>query len=121
MPKMKNKALAYHRGRWKWIDNPLDEEESLDIIDRRRSVQIYSRKWWKLGPAYAYPNYTGILISTYAYVGNRNLPDFLIWIHAVGMSVRFYALDLPDLMEVLSMLAPIVFTGILADAHHRTR
>jgi len=121
MPKALNKAPLYHRGKWHWINNPLNWEEPPDIIDRRQSAQIYSRKWWKLGPTYLYPNYTGILISTYAYVGPGNFPGFLIWIHAVGMSTRFYAQDLPDLLEVLSLLAPVVSTGILADVYQRGR
>jgi len=83
-------------------------------------VRVYRRRWWRLGPAYLYPNYTGILISTYAYVGTRNLPAFLIWIDTPGMSTHVYARDLPDLIEVLSMLAPIVFTGILADVYQQS-
>jgi len=121
MSNVKNKALVYHRGKWLWIRNPITGEESPDAVDLRQSAQIYRRKWWKLGPAYLYPNYTGILISTYAYIGPRNLPGFLIWIHALNMSAKFYAQDLPDLLEILSLLAPVVFTGILADVYQRSQ
>lgn len=120
MANARDKALVYHRGNWLWIKNPFNgEEESPDVIDRRQSALYYKRKWWKLGPTYLYPNYTGIVISTYAYVGTQNIPAFLIWIHSVGMSTKLYAQDLPDLLEVLSLLAPLVFTGILADAYQR--
>ena len=120
MANMKNKALVYHRGRWLWIKNPLTDEGADDAVERRQSMHQYKRRWWALGPVYLYPNYTGILVSTYAYIGPKKIPGFLIWIKAIGMNARFYAQDLPDLMEVLSFLAPIVFTGILTDFYQRS-
>ena len=62
----------------------------------------------------------GIFISTYAYVGTRNLPGFLIFMHSVGMSIHFYTWDLPDLIEALSLPSPIVVTGLLTDAYQRS-
>lgn len=121
MLNVKNKALVYHRGRWLWINDPLTDEESAGAVDRRQSMHHYRRRWWNLGPVSLYPNYTGILISTYAYIGTKNLPGFLVWIKAIDMSARFYAQDLPDLMEVLSLLAPIVLTGILTDVYQRSQ
>ena len=115
------KALLYHRGRWLRISNPLTDEASAGAVDRRQSLHHYQRRWWNLGPVYLYPNYTGILVSTYAYIGTKKLPGFLVWIKATGMNATFYAQDLPDLMEVLSFLAPIVFTGMLTDAYQRSQ
>lgn len=117
MSNAQSKAPVYHRGKWLWIENPLNGEELAYVVERRRSAQEYRRRWWNLGPVYLYPNYTGILISTYAYTGTRNLPGFLIWIHAMGVGTEFYAQDLPDLLEVLSLLAPIVVTGILTNVY----
>ena len=115
------KAWLFHRGKWTKIKNPLYGKEAPDAVDRRRSVEDYRRKWWKLGPAYLYPNYTGIVLSTYAYVGTRNLPEFLIWIRAIGMSTTLYAQDLPDLLQVLASLAPIVLTSMFTDLYQRSQ
>jgi len=114
-----DQAWLFHRGTWTRIVNPLYMRVPDDVIVRRQSLHEYRRRWWKLGPTFLYPDYSGILLSTYAYEGTRNLPEFMIWINAPGTSVMMYAQDLPDLLQVLNMFAPLVLSGIFTDIYLR--
>lgn len=102
------KAWLFHRGKWTMIKNPLYGKEVPGGNSRRSSLQEYRRKWWRIGPTFLYPEYSGILIYTYAYIGSANLPEYLVWIEAVVLNVAIYARDLPDLLEVLALLTPLV-------------
>lgn len=115
------KAWLFHHGKWTIIKNPLYGKEAPDGNDRRNSLQEYRRKWWRIGPTFLYPNYSGILIYTYAYTGIRNFPEYLVWIEAGGLNVTIYAKDFPDLLEVLALLTPLVFTGIFVDIYRRSQ
>lgn len=115
------KAWQFHRGKWTIVKNPLYRKEVPDVGERRSSLQEYRRKWWRIGPTFLYPNYSGILIYTYVYTGRRNLPDYLIWIEAMGLNVAIFAKDLPDLFDVLALLAPLVLTGLFVDLYRRSQ
>lgn len=75
----------------------------------------------RIGPTFLYPNYSGFLIYTYAYTGSGNLPEYLLWIDDMGLNVAIYVRDLPDLLQVLALLAPLVFTGIFVDIYRRSQ
>ena len=115
------KAWLFHRGKWTMIKNPLYGKEIPDGNERRSSLQEYRRRWWRIGPTFLYPSYSGILIYTYAYTGGGNLPEYLVWIADMGLNVAIYARDLPDLLEVLALLTPLVFTGIFVDIYRRSQ
>lgn len=121
MQRMNEKAWLFHRGTWKQIKNPLPSRESPDVIDRRQSLYEYRRRWWTFGPTFLYPDYSGLLLYTYIYEGTRDLPTFLIWMNACGLSEIIYAQDLPDLLEILDRLAPLVITGIFVDVYKRSQ
>ncbi len=63
------------------------------------------------------PNYNGILAFAYSYTGDGEAPGYLVRILTTGSDEAVFAQDLPDLLEILSMLAPIVSTGIFADIY----
>ena len=115
------KAWLFHRGKWTMIKNPLYGKEAPDRSDRRSSLLEYRRKWWRIGPTFLYPDYSGLLIYTYAYAGRGNFPDYLVWIEAGGLNATIYAKDFPDLLEVLARLTPLVFTGIFVDIYRRNQ
>lgn len=115
------KAWLFHRGKWTIVKNPLYRKEIPDGNERRSSLQEYRRKWWRIGPTFLYPNYSGILIYTYAYTGSRNLPEYLVWIDSKGLNVTIFAKDLPDLFDVLALLAPLVLTGLFVDLYRRSQ
>jgi hypothetical protein len=64
---------------------------------------------------------SGSLIYTYVYTGRRNLPDYQVWIEAMGLNVAIFAKDLPDLFDFLSLLAPLVFTSFFVDLYRRSQ
>jgi hypothetical protein len=68
------KAWLFHRGKWTTIKNPLYGKEAPDGNDRRSSLQEYRRKWWRIGPTFLYPNYSGILIYTLSLRWQRGFP-----------------------------------------------
>ena len=115
------KVWLFHRGTWTKITNPLDGRETPDTYYRRQSLKEYTHKWWEWGPTFLYPNYSGLLVYTYTYSGTRNLPKYLIWINGIGQNRTIYAQDLPDLLEVLALLAPLVLTGIFVDIYRQSR
>jgi hypothetical protein len=120
MRQTNEKAWMRHRGRWVEIANPLFGIDSPDADDRRQSlIGEYRRKWWTVGPTFLYPDYYGILIYTYAYVGKRNLPAYMIWIHAMGLNMALYAREFPDLLDVLNSFTSLVLIGLFVDLYRR--
>ena len=61
------------------------------------------------------------MLYTYTYEGTRNLPRFLIWMNALGMSEIIYAQDLPDLLEILACLAPLVLSGFFVYVYRQSQ
>ena len=113
------KAWMRHRGKWIEIANPLYGIDSPDANDRRQSLREYRRKWWTVGPTFLYPDYHGILIYTYIYEGRRNLPAYMIWVHAMGQDMALYAQEFPDLLDVLNSFTSLVLIGIFVDLYRR--
>lgn len=126
-PDHDEKAWLYHRGKWSRIKNPLYNvaaPENLSTSERkswRRILGEYNRKWWHLGPANLSSLYSGTLVYTYAYNGGERMPEYLIWIDTTGPSGIIYAQDLPDLLVILNILAPIVMTDIFTEAYAGSR
>jgi hypothetical protein len=118
-------AWLYHRGEWSRIKNPLYDARwpGASAPPRRPTwrqiLRDYRRKWGDLGPTSALPNYYGILVSVYSYTGDGKAPEYLIRIIAVSADEVIYSQDLPDLLEVLTLLAPLASNGIFTDAYMR--
>lgn len=115
----------YHRGEWSRIKNPLQNTEPhLASVDpryttRRQSIRGYNRVWLNLGPKPIPFNYSGLLASVYSYTGSGKAPKYLIRINSLCSEDAIYVGDLPDLLEMLSLLTPLVSNGIFADTYTR--
>lgn len=122
-PNFNEKAWLYHRNAWSEIKNPLYDSQlpGASAAPRRPNwrqiLREYNRKWANLGPIPPPPNYSGILVSAYSYSGDRKSPGYMIRIVSLGPDEVIYAQDLPDLLEVLALLAPVVSNGIFANAY----
>jgi hypothetical protein len=71
-----------------------------------------------LGPTFLRPVYIGTLVYVYIHEDTRKA-RYLILIEAVHTSEIVYAQDLPDTIELLHLLAPIVETDIFVDIYRR--
>ncbi|OLB42499.1 MAG: hypothetical protein AUH05_06905 [Ktedonobacter sp. 13_2_20CM_53_11] len=90
MQQTNEKAWMRHRGKWFEIANPLYGLNAPDAENRRQSLQgEYRRRWWTVGPTFLYPDYSGILLYTYAYEGRRNLPAYISLV-LIGIFVDIY-------------------------------
>ena len=85
----------------------------------RQILQEYTLRWWTFGPAFLLPHYTGTLIYTYARKEVGQGPEYLVWIDTTGPSEIFFVQDLPDLLNALTLLIPIVYVDILVDVYRR--
>jgi len=120
-----DKAWLYHRGKWSTINDPLFGEE-FPIFRasgprrqaHRRFLYGYHLTPWMLGPTFLRPVYSGSLVYVYIHEKTRKA-RYLILIEALHTSEIIYAQDLPDALELLSLLAPIVETDILVDIYRR--
>ena len=122
MQQTNEKAWMRHRGKWFEIANPLYGLNAPDAENRRQSLQgEYRRRWWTVGPTFLYPDYSGILLYTYAYEGRRNLPAYMIWIYAMGQDIAVYAREFPDLLDVLNSFTSLVLVGIFVDICQRSQ
>src|SRR5438105_7573521 len=118
-PNFNEKTWLYHRGKWSRIDNPLyDAQLTYADFPRRTTwrqiLRDYNHNWGNLGPAVPHAYYSGILVHTYCYTGDKKAPEFLIRIISLGNDEVIYAQDFPDLLEVLALLAPLVTSGIFS-------
>ncbi len=119
------KAWLFHRGKWVCINDPLFEKE-LPIFrtrgpkrqTRRRLFHGYELTPWTLGPTFLRPDYSGSLVYVYVHQETRKA-RYLIHIEAPHASEIVYAQDLPDALDLLHWLAPIVESDILVDLYHR--
>lgn len=115
----------YHRGEWSRIKNPLYDVRSPSASAPprrptwRQILRQYSRKWCDFGPTPTLSNYYGILVSAYSYTGDGKAPEYLIRIVSISADEVIYAQDLPDLLEVLTLLAPLASNGIFTDVYGR--
>ncbi len=128
LPNVGEKARLYHRGKWSMIKNPLYNTQLTYAATQRQSwrqmLQEYNQIWGTLGPAVSPANYTGILVYIYSYTGDKRAPEYLIRIASLGNDEIMYAHDFPDLLAVLTLLAPVVSSGIFSDAYmqgHKNR
>jgi hypothetical protein len=116
-------AWLYHRGKWSKINNPLpDTQDRRSAAASRRTawrriLQEYDRLWINLGPAVPPSNYSGPLVQVYSYTGEGKAPQYLIRIVCISSDEAIYAQDLPDTLEVLTLLVPMVSCGIFTDAY----
>jgi hypothetical protein len=119
------KAWLFHRSKWSTINDPLFGEE-LPIFrasgPRRQTLRRffcgYQLTMWMLGPTFLRPVYSGSLVYVYVHEETRKA-RYLILIEAVHASEIVYAQDLPDTIELLHLLAPIIETDILVDIYRR--
>ena len=122
-PSSNEKSWLYHRGSWSKIRNPLYDARFPHHITAsrppvwRQILREYNRKLCSLGPVLPPRTYSGILVTAYAYSGKNKVPAYLIRIVSSGLAEIIYVQDIPDLMEVLALLAPIVSDGIFAEAY----
>ena len=125
LPNVGEKAWLYHRGQWSMIKNLIYDEQLTYVASHRQSwrqiLREYNQIWAKLGPAVYPANYSGILVYVYSYTGDRKAPEYLIRIASLGNNEIMYAQDFPDLLAVLTLLAPVVSSGIFSDAYTRGR
>jgi hypothetical protein len=125
------KVWLFRQRRWAKIQNPLKGNAhhsgavppafGLGNEAIHDFLQEYAYTQWHLGPTPLLPHYPGTLVYVYNYRGERKAPTFLIWIDTVHVGVIVYAQELPDLLELLSMLTHIVLVGILEDAHIKSQ
>ena len=120
-----DKAWLYHRVKWSTINDPLFGEELLIFRAsgprrqaHRRFFCGYQLTLWMLGPTFLRPVYSGSLVYVYIHEETRKA-RYLILIEAVHTSEIVYAQDLPDTIELLHLLAPIIETDILVDIYRR--
>jgi hypothetical protein len=120
-----DKAWLYHRGKWSTINDPLFGEELPTFRasgPRRQTLRRffcgYQLTPWMLGPTFLRPVYSGSLVYVYIHEEARKA-RYLILIEAPQTSEIVYAQDLPDTLELLRLLAPIVETDILVDIYRR--
>jgi len=121
------KVWLFHRHIWSKIKNPLirkeyplntayPESETIHDI-----LQEYAYTYWHLGPTSLLPHYSGMLVYSYVYVGERKAPTYLIWIDTVHLGAIVYAQELPDLLEVLDLLGHLVLVGIFEHAYVKSQ
>ena len=119
------KVWLFHRGKWSIVNDPLSGEE-IPIFrasgPRRQTLRRYFCGYqltpWMLGPTFLRPDYSGFLVYVYVHEKARKA-RYLILMEALRTSEIVYAQDLPDTIELLHMLAPIVETDILVDIYRR--
>jgi hypothetical protein len=119
------KAWLFHRSKWSTINDPLFGEE-LPIFrasgPRRQTLRRffcgYQLTMWMLGPTFLRPVYSGSLVYVYVH-GETRKARYLILIETDRASEIVYAQDLPDTIELLHLLAPIIETDILVDIYRR--
>jgi len=119
------KAWLFHRGKWSTINDPLFGEE-IPIFrasgPRRQTLRRffcgYQLTPWMLGPTFLRPVYSGSLVYVYVHENTRKA-RYLILIEALHTSEIVYAQDLPDIIELLHLLAPIIETDIFVDIYRR--
>lgn len=119
------KAWLFHRGKWSDIKDPLFGEELSTFLasgprrqHHRRYFCGYVLTPWMLGPTFLWPAYEGSLAYVYLHEEIRKA-RYLILIETNHTSEIIYAQDLPDTIELLRWLAPIVETDILVDIYRR--
>lgn len=119
------KTWLFHRGEWSIISDPLFGEEIAIFRasgPRRQNLRRffcgYRLTSWKLGPTFLRPAYSGSLVYVYVHEKTRKA-QYLILIEVLYTSEIVYAQDLPDTLELLRSLAPIVETDILVDIYRR--
>ncbi len=119
------KAWLFHRSKWSTINDPLFGEELPTFRasgPRRQTLRRffcgYQLTMWMLGPTFLRPVYSGSLVYVYVHEETRKA-RYLILIEAVHTSEIVYAQDLPDTIELLHLLAPIIETDILVDIYRR--
>lgn len=124
--KFDQKTWLYHRGAWSRINNPLYNAQLADTdfpqqTTWRQALRDYKRNWGNLGPVIPHAYYSGIRVRIYCSSGNKKLPEFLIRIISLGNDTVIYAQDLPDLVEVLGLLSPLVTTSIFSEAYMQSQ
>ena len=124
--KTDRKTWLYHRGEWSRTNNPLHNAQQTytDFPQQttwRQALRDYNRNWGNLGPVVPHAYYSGIRVRVYCYTGDRKMPEFLIRIISLRNDTVIYAQDLPDLVEVLALLAPLVTTGIFSEAYMQSQ
>lgn len=119
------KAWLFHRGEWSIISDPLFGEEIAIFRasgPRRQNLRRffcgYRLTSWTLGPTFLRPAYSGSLVYVYMHEKTRKA-QYLILIEVLYTSEIVYAQDLPDTLELLRSLAPIVEADILVDIYRR--
>jgi hypothetical protein len=122
VPTFSERAWLFHRGRWSKIKNPLYQHDAYHHTDQHLQdlLQDYDHQWWTLGPVFLLPHYSGLLIYTYRRNEETKGPEYLVWIDAIEGSEILFVHDLPDLLDILSLLTPMVNLGILVDAYRRS-
>jgi|GEM_PF-2858112 len=120
-----DKAWLYHRGKWSTINDPLfGEEFSIFRASgprrqaHRRFFCGYHLNPWMRGPTFLRPVYGGFLVYVYIHEKTRKA-RYQILIEAPHTSEIVYGQDLPDILELLRLLAPIVEADILVDIYRR--
>lgn len=125
LPNIREYAWLYHRGKWLMIRNLIYDVQLTYAAPIRQSwrqiLREYNQIWGTLGPAVSPANYSGIHVYIYSYSGDRKAPEYLIRIVSLGNDEILYAQDLPDLLGVLALLAPMVSSGIFSDAYTQVR
>lgn len=123
-PKSK-KAWLFHRGEWFTINNPLSGEELLFFLAsgaRRQTLRRffcgYELTEWTLGPTFLQHDYSGILVYVFVHEENRKA-TYMFLVNTDGITGIVFAQDLPDMLELLRMFAPLVEIGILVDIYRR--
>ena len=53
----------------------------------------------------------------YSYMGNEKAPEYLVKVFSISQTETIYVEDLPHLLEVLNLLAPLASNGIFVDAY----
>jgi hypothetical protein len=113
------KAWLYHRGQWLEIDDPIDDLEGWYAVESaeenargKRTFFLkpygYESHEWGLG----FGGFDTFNIDIYQRSlkgpAKATLPSYLLVTGIFEFTERFYAQDLPDLLQVLSLLAPMI-------------
>ncbi len=116
---LKDHTWFYQSGEWSVIKNsePLLTSTNPRYTTRRQSLGEYNRVWLKLGPEPIPYDYSGLLASVYSYTGSGKAPRYLVRIVSLSSEEVIYVEDFPDLLEILTLLTPLVSNGIFADAY----
>jgi hypothetical protein len=106
----------YHRGHWSTMSYSTTAQATYNPrMSGRRSVRRdYNRIWLHLGPRPVPDDYTGFLASIYVYTGKKLAPHYLIVLASFSTQEEIFVQDLPDLVEILALLAPLASHGVFA-------